>query len=430
MANTIQPPELTVGTDMPSAMVPSEGATPACDLVPERKRFQKVLLLDGYSTRTLACVRSWGKNGVPFAVGGETRWDMSLLSRYAREQFVYTSPKRDATAFVRDLNRYSEQFGADCIFPTSEAAIMVCSQHRDALMATPIVPRAREIQLSFSKANTLRLAEAVGIAVPKTVFVTPDNPEIGGASTLRFPVVVKSESSEVMLSGRIGTSKKTAYVFDWRELERECKTRLAEQQSILIQEFIDGFGVGVSGLFEEGRPIVLFGHRRIRESNPLGGPSALAESIAIEPSLLHATTELFEKIGFTGPAMAEYKVDRRNGQAFLMEINGRFWGSILLAPAAGLDLPYLYWKQLNGLEITPEEKTYKVGVKGRYLVGDASGWVRCLKGKPKGWPGEFPKRWRATSDFFASFFDKHTTDLILDGNDPLPLLGRLIQELR
>lgn len=430
MANPIQYPDMTLRTDMPAAVMPSKGTIPECDLVPERKRFQKVLLLDGYSTRTLACVRSWGKKGIPFAVGGEARSDMSLLSRFAREKFVYISPKRDASAFVQDLNRYSQRFGADCIFPTSEAAIMVCSQRRDALLATPIIPRARDIQLSFSKANTLRLAESLGIAVPKTVFVTPDNPVIERAAALRFPVVVKSESSEVVLCERIGTSKKTAYVFDRSELERECKARLAQQQSILIQEFIDGFGVGVSGLFEDGHPIALFGHRRIRESNPLGGPSALAESIAIEDGLLNATTELFETIGFTGPAMAEYKVDRRNRQAFLMEINGRFWGSILLAPAAGLDLPYLYWKQLNGIEITPEEKTYKVGVKGRYLVGDASGWLRCLKGKPKGWPGEFPSRWRATTDFFSSFFDTNTHDLILDGNDPRPFVGRLLQELR
>src|ERR1700723_1993445 len=83
------------------------------------KKFSKVLLLDGYSTRTLACVRSWGKKGIAFAVGGETRWDMSLSSRYAKETFVYTSPKRDAGRFIEDATRYCREFRADCIFPTS-----------------------------------------------------------------------------------------------------------------------------------------------------------------------------------------------------------------------------------------------------------------------------------------------------------------------
>src|SRR5262250_2978826 len=87
------------------------------------QRVSKVLLLDGYSTRSLACVRSWGKNRVPFVVGGETARDMSLLSRYTTEKFVYTSPKVDIRRFVEDVNHYCRQFRADAIFPTSEAGI-------------------------------------------------------------------------------------------------------------------------------------------------------------------------------------------------------------------------------------------------------------------------------------------------------------------
>src|SRR4029077_12714552 len=97
------------------------------------KKLTKVVLLDGYSTRTLACVRSWGKRGIAFAVGGETRWDMSLFSRYAREKFVYRSPKEDLSQFIRDVNHYSREFAANGVFPTSEAAIRACSQYRNQL---------------------------------------------------------------------------------------------------------------------------------------------------------------------------------------------------------------------------------------------------------------------------------------------------------
>src|SRR5215813_1806959 len=95
------------------------------------QRISKVLLLDGYSTRSLACVRSWGKKGIAFAVGGETARDMSLFSRYCNEKFVYTSPKVDVGRFVQDVNHHCRQFNADAIFPTSEAGIMACSTHRN-----------------------------------------------------------------------------------------------------------------------------------------------------------------------------------------------------------------------------------------------------------------------------------------------------------
>src|SRR5262247_3023019 len=112
-------------TDAETARYP--GADGGSRTVP---RPRKILLLDGYSTRTLACVRSWGRRGIAFAVGGETRWDLSLFSRYARETFIYTSPKRDCAKFIEDVNRYSQQFEADCVLPTSEAAIMACGQSR------------------------------------------------------------------------------------------------------------------------------------------------------------------------------------------------------------------------------------------------------------------------------------------------------------
>jgi predicted ATP-grasp superfamily ATP-dependent carboligase len=395
--------------------------------VSPRPRFSKVLLLDGYSTRTLACVRSLGKKNVAFAVGGETRWDMSLLSRYAKEKFVYTSPKRDTQQFVQEINQFSRRFQADCVFPTSEAAIMACNQYRHELACTPIIPRQQEIDSIFSKANTLKIAESVGVAVPKTVHIYRENAGILDTLAMSFPVVVKSESSEVMLSTRAATSQKTFYASSQAELISECKARLAKGQSILLQEFIDGYGMGISGIFSQGHPVALIGHRRLRESNPMGGPSALAEAVPLDPQLLASTTAMFEKIGFTGPAMAEYKVDRRTGTAYLMEINGRLWGSVLLALAAGLDLPYLYWKILNGMDITPAETGYRAGTIGRYIIGDTKCLLMCLKGKPAHWPGAMATRGAALRAYLKSFVDRRTSELILSTDDPLPFLGRLIQ---
>jgi len=409
------------------AAVPCGAAQSPLPAVRSRKRYAKVLLLDGYSTRTLACVRSWGRKNIAFAVGGETRWDMSLFSRYAKEKFVYTSPKRDLSKFIEEVNHYSRVFAADSVFPTSEAAIMACSRYRNELTCVPIVPGENEIRTAFSKANTVKIAQSLGIPVPETLLVTNNNFHGINDIALAFPIVVKSESSEVMLSNRIETSNKTTVVLNKSELERECNARLAGRQHVVVQKFIDGYGIGISGLFEQGHPVAIIGHRRLRESTPWGGPSALAETIEIDPHLLRATTALMKKVGFSGPAMAEYKVDRRTGQPYLMEINGRFWGSVLLATEAGQDLPYLYWKMLNGVEIEPEETVYRVGVKGRYLAGDTKCLFLCLKGKPKGWPGQIARPWSATKSYLSSFLDRQTTDLILTRDDPMPFLGRLMR---
>jgi predicted ATP-grasp superfamily ATP-dependent carboligase len=353
---------------------------------------------------------------------------MSLFSRYASEKFVYTSPKKDAKRFIQDINRYCREFAADCIFPTSESAIMTCSENRKELISVPIIPRERDIQTMFSKANTLQVAHSVGILAPKTIHISDEMSRAFSESSVKFPAVVKSEKSEVMQSTKTKTSAPTAYVFNRRELQDECQKRLASGESVLVQEFIDGHGLGICGLFDEGRPVALIGHRRIRESNPQGGPSAVAETVEIEPGVMHSTVELLKRIGYTGPAMVEYKIERHTGKPYLMEINGRFWGAVLLASAAGLDLPYLYWKMLNGMDVHPEETKYQTGIKGRYLVGDTKALIHCMKGRPKYWPGEFPRRWPAIKAYVNSFFDAQTRDLILTHDDPYPFLGRLMQE--
>lgn len=400
--------------------------TIATEVAPSRP-IKKILLLDAYSTRTLACVRSWGRRDIEFVVGGETRWDMSLFSRYAKQKCLYTSPKKDVSKFIEDVNHHCRQFAADHVFPTSEAAIMACSEFENELESVPIIPSRSNISTVFSKINTLRAAQSLGIPIPETTYISEENIQSLRWVANKFPVVVKSESSEIMLPEKAVTSGKTFYAFNEDELERECKSRVAKGQSLLLQEFIDGYGVGISGLFLKGEPVALIGHRRIRESNPMGGPSAVAESIEIAPDLLRSTIALLDLIGFTGPAMIEYKVDRRTGQAYLMEINGRFWGSILLALAAGLDLPYLYWKMLNGMQISDEEKQYEVGVIGRNTIGDTKCLLLCLKGKQMGWPGTLANRRTAAKSYCRSFLDKRTTELILAKDDPMPFFAKLMQ---
>ena len=52
---------------------------------------------------------------------------------------------------------------------------------------------------------------------------------------------------------------------------------------------------------------------------------------------------------YTGVAMLEFRKNFDKNESVLIEINGRFWGSLPLAVAAGADFPY-YLYQLSGRE--------------------------------------------------------------------------------
>jgi len=385
----------------------------------------KIMLLDGYSSRTLACVRSFGRKGIKFVVGAESICDISLFSKYCKEKFIYPDPRISISNFISTINYNIQKFNVNILLPTSEKAILAFDSNREKINCELLIPKTKEINIMFSKYNTLNIAKQLGVLSPKTFLLNDKNID-SIIKKIVFPAIIKAECSENIRGNKIIKGGGTSYVYNEQDLLDEYQKRRRVIQNLIVQEFIDGFGVGISGIFKNGKDIALFGHKRIRESNPKGGPSALAESISIDENLLKSTKKIIAKIGYTGPAMVEYRIDRNTNSAYLMEINGRFWGSILLPLALGLDLPYIWWKTINGMEIRSEEIEYKVGVRGRYLLGDTKSLFYSLKGKSNNWQGSFPTRKEALEDYISSFFDRKTIHLMLNGRDIKPIFGQFL----
>src|SRR4029453_10687251 len=80
----------------------------------------------------------------------------------------------------------------------------------------------------------------------------------------------------------------------------------------------------------------VFQHRRLHELPLSGGGSTYRVSQAVDQRLRDYASALMAALDWTGVAMVEFRVDRQTGDAVLMEINGRFWGSLPLSSRAGL----------------------------------------------------------------------------------------------
>jgi predicted ATP-grasp superfamily ATP-dependent carboligase len=146
----------------------------------------------------------------------------------------------------------------------------------------------------------------------------------------------------------------------------------------LIQEYIHGDGYGVEVLCNHGEPRAIFMHRRLREYPITGGASTLRESIYNE-KMKSIALDLMKGLGWHGVAMIEFKLDKRDGEPKLMEINGRFWGSLPLSIVSGVDFPYLLHKMVTEGDVEPVFE-YETGVKCRWLVpGDILWFVASLK---------------------------------------------------
>ena len=108
---------------------------------------------------------------------------------------------------------------------------------------------------------------------------------------------------------------------------------------------------------------------------------------------------MLEALNWNGVAMVEFKIDERDSRPKLMEINGRFWGSLQLAIDAGVDFPGLLIRSIN--EKLPTDYDYTLGVKSRWLWGDIDALLaRLLKNNQAlQLPPESPGKFKYLLDF-------------------------------
>src|SRR5262249_33673656 len=99
-----------------------------------------------------------------------------------------------------------------------------------------------------------------------------------------------------------------------------------------------------------------------------GGFSVTAIAETPDPALVEKSVTLLRAMRWEGPAMVEFKVNPTDGNAVLMEVNGRYWGTISLPISAGVNFPLYQWQLAHGeVPIVPHK--YAVGTKWRWTAG-------------------------------------------------------------
>jgi len=236
----------------------------------------------------------------------------------------------------------------------------------------------------------IRIAQSIGVPVPRTELIT-DKQQLGElAAKLEYPVVIKPRcswwrTSDGWFFGGV------EYACSAEELCEKYHRINSKIPQPLIQERIVGPGSGLFALFADGEAKALFAHRRIREKPPSGGVSVLRESIPLDERISRYSRRLLEAFDWHGVAMVEFKMDLRDNTPKLMELNGRFWGSLQLAIDAGVDFPDLLYRAVLG-ENLPPPAAYQVGIKTRWFLGDLDHLQIIWRRRDLALPAEYP--WR------------------------------------
>lgn len=360
-----------------------------------------IVVTDGNERAALAVVRSLGRAGYRVIVGSRTGRSLAGASRHAALDLPLPDALVDPEAFVTTLAEAVRTHRADILLPVSEASLLAVLGQRERFPGAAIpFPSLPIFQRICDKARVLQEAELVGLRVPRQVTVAMPG-AILPYDRLRFPLVLKpSRSVSEGPGGRVKLGVKHIESAD--KLAPALEAQPPAAYPILLQERIVGTGIGVFLLLRNRSAIAVFGHRRIREKPPSGGVSVYRESVRPAPDLVRRSEALLARLDWEGVAMVEYKVDAKTGEPFLMEINGRFWGSLQLAVDAGADFPRWLVQLAEG---TPWEQQpdYRLGVRSRWWWGDVDQMLTRLRRSPAelALPPDDPGLWRSLLAFLT-----------------------------
>jgi predicted ATP-grasp superfamily ATP-dependent carboligase len=257
------------------------------------------------------------------------------------------------------------------LFPTGdETTAFVARQHarlsKQLLLTTPPWP---VLLWAHDKRLLHQLGESLGIDQPETRYP-------GDAKDLdlgmHYPVVVKPASKPDF--NRL-TAAKAWRADDTEQLERRYREacELMDPELLMVQEMIPGGGehqFSFAALCADGEARATLVARRTRQfPADFGRASTYVETVDC-PEIEAPSLRLLQTLRFEGIVEVEFKRDPRDGRFKLLDVNPRVWGWHTLGARAGIDFPYLLWRQIHGLSV--QAPTARLGVR----------WVRTSTDMP------------------------------------------------
>lgn len=390
-----------------------------------------VLITDAGRGSAVAFIRSLGRRGWKVTAADHDPASAGFRSRFTSDKLLYPRPAEHPDAVVEAILARVQRDGIDLVVPITDELGLPLAEARDRFtgLTTLAIPEPDALAATHDKSATFAIAERLGIAVPATrvVDVSADAAALG--AELGFPVVIKPVASREVLADRTIRSNAVSYASDADQLRARLAS-LPAGTSVMLQRWVPGDGIGVELLMDHGRPLVVFEHRRLREFPPTGGASSLRESVALDTDLRDQAVAMLSELGWTGLAMVEFRRGK-DGIGYLMEINGRVWGSLPLAVRAGVDFPgrladlLLDGAPTAAMAIPADPDTdYRRGVRARNLRLDIAWIGSVLSGRRRQLGMPWPSRRQAVGAM-VGLLDPRIGDDLMSWTDPAPGLAQL-----
>lgn len=390
-------------------------------------RPSSVLVLDGDERAALAAARALVASGYAVAVLASSAWSLASCSRGVRRLVRSHDPLTAPEAYAEEVAGLATRLNVSMVIPVTDASADALLSHRGILPEGLRLPFAafETYRAASDKVRVHELALSAGIGIEETVVVASANQPAPEDPRL-YPGFVKPHRSVVGGAARRKTGVRAV------SSREQCAAVLRELHPdafpVLVQRAVRGAGEGVFVARWAGRTLARFAHRRLREKPPAGGVSVFRESVALDPDIAAACDRMLDALEWEGVAMIEGKRDDDRGGWRVMEINGRFWGSLQLAVDAGVDFPSLLVRAVKG-EDTGPLPSWRTGVRLRWEWGDIDHLLIRLRRSRAALrlPADAPGRLGAIAAFLTH--RRHDRLEVFRWDDPMPFFAETARRI-
>lgn len=298
----------------------------------KRKKNISVLIPDGESSFSLFVVRCLKQEpGINVSIISKNRNSPIRFSRLIKS-YDYNKNKNEATE-LSNLCKIIKRREIDIVLPIDQHTISLISRNKKLIenhaLITPI-PLEKDFLIASDKWLFAEFLKANSIPHPYTVNIESER-FLDKAAAFNYPILLKPK---IGFNGhgirKINNSGELKYFL---KIENNV-------EKYILQNFVEGYDIDCSILSNNGEILAFTIQRGLIKGRWNYGPASGVEFI-YNKKVSEIVKDLIRKLNWTGIAHIDLRYDENDDTFKVLELNPRYWGSLLGSLNAGINFPYL-----------------------------------------------------------------------------------------
>lgn len=376
-----------------------------------------VLVTNGWVRTTYCIMESLGKRGIPLHVVDRSKTAMCRFSKWTKSFHQVPNYYTEPEAYTKAVGEVAQLVGAKLVIPSGEDVIVLAKyQHLLPDSLRFIHPTYEKLNRANNKWDVMQLCK--DLEVPHAAsFIPPSLDSIRQISEkIKFPVVIKT---------RTGNAGKGVFIIEKKEdlfpryQDTLQRFNIPREKWPMIQEYLGTDLCGVCMIYNKGKMEAAFceTYLRSKEENKFSTTTYRVSSYNAEN--IENCKKLADQLEWHGVIHFDLINDPVSGVGKVIEINPRFWGTLIVSVASGMDFPFMLYELALKGKIESVPVSYKQEVYLRWVLGEIIGILNTIKGS-----GSFAYKVKHVLDIFRSQFKGSTDDFRL--SDPMVFLMELV----